>query len=148
MAPDAAVPHVNFSICADGRVGSGRATVHASISKTGLLSMETVWSRWLLGAWAVLTVAWLLLAALMLVHTWPDPSLDDRQMLWGDAGEGPLRAGTAASGAAKEHFTRYLVFALLPPVFLLGLICIGLWIAGLPFPTLRPARRSKVSNSG
>jgi hypothetical protein len=95
----------------------------------------------------VVAIAWLLLATLMLVQTWPEPSLD-RQMLWGDTGEGPLRASATVSGAAKEHLTRYLAFALLPPAFLLALIYIGLRIAGLPFPALRPARRDKASNSG
>src|SRR6476620_3482620 len=34
------------------------------------------WSRWVFGVWAVVTAAWLVVATLMLVQTWPETSVE------------------------------------------------------------------------
>ena len=36
--------------------------------------MHASWSRWLFGAWAVLTTLWVVVAMLMLIQTWPEPT--------------------------------------------------------------------------
>ena len=44
------------------------------------------WSRWVFGAWAVVTAAWLVMATLMLVQTWPETSVErDGVAQFGDA---------------------------------------------------------------
>ncbi|HEU4379177.1 MAG TPA: hypothetical protein VFR73_11440 [Hyphomicrobiaceae bacterium] len=116
--------------------------------------MHASWSRWLFGAWAVVATLWVLVAMLMLVQTWPDPSfriergdvignLED-ESLSGQAMRG--NAGGPPSGAA-DHVKKFLLLALLPPGFLLLLVLIALWIGGLPLPYSRRDRREQLTNS-
>ena len=116
--------------------------------------MHASWSRWLFGAWAVLTTLWVVVAMLMLIQTWPEPTfrvergdvignLED-ESLSGGAMRG--NAGGAPSEAA-DHIKKFLLLALLPPGFLLAIVLIALWIGGLPFPYSRRDRREQLDNS-
>src|SRR5262245_33635916 len=92
-------------------------------SPIGLHSMEIAWSRWLLGAWAAAAVAWLAIAILLLVQTWPAPSVgDDRQMLWGEADYERMagktmrgHTGLPTSSVEREHLARFVLYAVIPP---------------------------------
>jgi hypothetical protein len=103
--------------------------------------MNAIWSRWLLGAWAVLTVVWLVGAVLILVHAWPEPSVsgDQEQFFRSTANDVALSAqpGSRLAPAEREHIKRFVLLAILPPGFLFALVWFSLWVAGLPFPSLR-----------
>ena len=115
--------------------------------------MDTAWSRWLVGAWAILATIWLFVAILMLVQTWPLAPGDDSKYFRKTHEEyafGPTIKGNACiqtASAIKEHFTKFLLFALVPPGFLFVLVCAALWVAGLPFPIFRLGSRGKLPNS-
>ena len=117
--------------------------------------MNMAWSRWVLGAWAVVAAAWLVVATLLLVQTWPEPSFTSEQggLLGYTEDESmsgrPMKgqAGVRASPGVREHIRYFLLFAVVPPGFLLVLVCAGLWIAGLPFPSLRRGGRDKLPSS-
>jgi predicted PurR-regulated permease PerM len=108
--------------------------------------MSTTWSRWLFGVWAVVAAVWLVVATILLVQTWPD-ALSDRAGMLGDAGDESLfaQAGAGTGSAVAQHMRRFLLVAIVPPGFLLVIVCIGLWIAGLPFPSFRRGSRDKGS---
>ena len=116
--------------------------------------MHANWSRWLLGAWAAIATLWVLVAMLMLVQTWPDPSFRvERGNVIGNLEDESLstramrgNAGGATSDAAG-HVKKFLLLALLPPGFLLLLVLMALWIGGLPFPYSRRDRRDQLTNS-
>jgi hypothetical protein len=112
--------------------------------------MDIVWSRWLVAAWAVIAAVWLAVATLMLVQTWPDPSVGgDQGALFGNAGDEALKgqANVAAASAVGEHIRSFLLFAIIPPGFLLALVWAALWVVGMPFPSLRRGRRDKLPSS-
>jgi len=115
--------------------------------------MTTVWSRWLLGAWAVATAIWLMVATLMLVQTRPEPSFRSTE-------GAPLGQMGAASGfdravqgqvgvggvmGVQQPIATILLIALLPPGILLLLVLGGIRLAGLPLLPLRQAARLKSS---
>jgi hypothetical protein len=114
--------------------------------------VDTAWSRWLVGAWAVLAITWLLVATVMLVQTWPDArSGGDSAVLFGNpthefvfdrAMKG--QATVRAAPAVREHIKQFLLFTIVPPAFLLVLVCVALRIAGLPFPSFRSAQQAKL----
>jgi hypothetical protein len=117
--------------------------------------MDMAWSRWLLVVWAFATAFWLATATLMLVHTWPEPVGIDREALFGNAGDEGIagravraEARVQASPAVKTHLRNFLLFAVLPPLFLLALVGAALWILGLPFPSIRRGGRNKLSSPG
>jgi hypothetical protein len=118
--------------------------------------MEAAWSRWLVGAWAIAAVAWLAVATLLLVQTWPQPPVaGDEQMLFGAGDEGPLisrvikgHTNVQVSRAERRHFAKFLLYAVMPPGFLFAVVWAALWVAGLPFPSFRRMRRDKLSDSG
>ncbi len=116
--------------------------------------MHANWSRWLFGAWAVLTTLWVVVAMLMLIQTWPEPSLRvERGDVIGNLEDeslsgGAMRASTGgAPSEAADHIKKFLLLALLPPGFLLAIVLIALWIGGLPFPYSRRNRREQLDNS-
>src|SRR5262245_33422832 len=113
--------------------------------------MDAAWSRWLVGAWAVLAITWFFVAAVMLVHTWPDArSGGDSAVLFGNpthefvfdrAMKG--QATVRAAPAVREHIKQFMLFTIVPPAFLFVLVCAALRIAGLPFPYFRSTERAK-----
>jgi hypothetical protein len=117
--------------------------------------MNASWSRWLFGAWAAIAALWVLLAALMLIQTWPEQSVRfERGDVIGNRSDEAIsdlavrgNAGGASSAAAMDHVKKFLLFALLPPAFLLVLVMVALWVGGLPFPWLRRDRRDHLPNS-
>ena len=116
--------------------------------------MHASWSRWLFGAWAIIATLWVLVAMLMLIQTWPEPSFRiERGDVIGDLEDESLSGGAmrgSAGGAtpeAADHIRRFLLLALLPPGFLLLLVLAALWIGGLPFPYSRRDRRDQLTNS-
>lgn len=116
--------------------------------------MDIAWSRWLFGAWAILAAVWLIGATLMLVQTWPEPVRSDRGALFGNAADESIsarvikgQADVRAAPAVREHIKKFLLFAVIPPGFLLALVWAALWIAGLPFPSFRRERRDKLPSS-
>jgi hypothetical protein len=116
--------------------------------------MNASWSRWLFGAWAAIAALWILLAALMLIQTWPEQSVRIER---GDAisnrsdeamSDFAVRGNAGGtSSAAMDHVKKFLLFALLPPVFLLVLVMLALWVGGLPFPWIRRDRRDHLPSS-
>jgi hypothetical protein len=107
--------------------------------------MNMAWSRWLFGAWAVLAAVWLVVATLMLVQTRPEPrgapfGVTETQ---DESAFGQIMKGQV-SLRARQHIRNFLLFAILPPGFLLLLVLAGLRIAGLPFPSLRREGRDKL----
>jgi hypothetical protein len=116
--------------------------------------MNASWSRWLFGAWAAIAALWILLAALMLIQTWPEQSvrIERGDVIGNRADEAmsdlAVRGNAAdASSAAMDHVKKFLLFALLPPAFLLALVMVALWVGGLPFPWIRRDRRDHLPNS-
>ena len=116
--------------------------------------MHASWSRWLFGAWAVVAALWLLVAMLLLIQTWPEPStrVEHGDLVGNRSDEtmsGKAVRGNAggAPSAAGDHIKKFLLFALLPPGFLLVLVLVALRIGGLPFPWLRRDRRDQLTNS-
>jgi hypothetical protein len=116
--------------------------------------MHASWSRWLFGAWAAIAALWMLLAALMLIQTWPEQSVGiERGDIIGNRSDEAISdlaaRGNAAgtSAAAMDHVKKFLLFALLPPAFLLALVMVALWVGGLPFPWIRRDRRDHLPNS-
>jgi hypothetical protein len=107
--------------------------------------MHATWPRWLLGAWAVLTTAWLVAASLMLVQAWPEPSVggDHEQFFRSTADDATISALVDAqrASAEREHITRFLLLAIAPPAFLFALVWTMLRVAGLPFPSIRRGPR-------
>ena len=107
--------------------------------------MNIAWSRWLFGAWAALAAVWLVVATLMLVQTRPEPrgapfGVTETQ---DESAFGQMMKGQV-SIRARQHIRNFLLFAILPPGFLLLLVLAGLRIAGLPFPSLRREGRDKL----
>ena len=112
----------------------------ALLPKRQFSAMDIAWSRWLFGAWAIVTALWLLVAVLMLVHTLPDVSVaPDRDMLFGTSK--PAFVLGAVHVAPSESISKFLLLMLIPPVFFLAILWLGLRIAGLPFPTFRQGQR-------
>lgn len=112
--------------------------------------MDMAWTRWLVAAWAVIAAVWLAMATLMLVQTWPEPSVSgDPGALFGNAGDEALKGqvDVAAGPAIREHIRNFLLFAIIPPGFLLALVWAALWVVGMPFPSLRRGRRDKLPSS-
>jgi len=117
--------------------------------------MNMTWSRWVFGAWAVVAAVWLVVATLLLVQTWPQPSVTSGQggLLGYTEDESmagrPIKgqAGVRASPGVRERIRYFLLFAVVPPGFLLALVCAGLWIARLPFPSWRRGGRDKLPSS-
>jgi len=116
--------------------------------------MNASWSRWLFGAWAAIAALWILLAALMLIQTGPEQSVRiERGDVIGNRSDEVIsdlavRANAGgASSAATDHVKKFLLFALLPPAFLLVLVVVALWVGGLPFPWFRRDRRDQLPNS-
>jgi hypothetical protein len=115
--------------------------------------MTTVWSRWLLGAWAVATVVWLMVATLMLVQTWPEPSFRSAmgstlgQMTTSSRLDAALRGQVGAATTIQERIATILLITLSPPVILLMLVLGGMRFAGLPLPSLRRAARNRSSRA-
>jgi hypothetical protein len=116
--------------------------------------MHASWSRWLFGAWAVIATLWVLVAMLLLIQTWPEPTFRiERGDVMQNRSDEPMsdqvvrgNAGGPTSEAA-DHVKKFLLLALLPPGFLLGLVLVALWIGGLPFPYSRRDRREQLTNS-
>ena len=114
-------------------------------------SRQPRWSRWVFGVWAVVTAAWLVMATLMLVQTWPETSVErDGVAQFGDATDDlvfgrPFEGLThvRASPVTGGRLARFLLLAAIPPAFLFVLCCVGLWIAGLPFPYSRQERKPR-----
>jgi hypothetical protein len=117
--------------------------------------MDIAWSRWLVAAWAVIAAVWLAMATLLLVQTWPEPSVGgDQGALFENAGDEALsgramkgQANVPAAPAVREHIRSFLLFAIIPPAFLLALVWAALWVVGLPFPSLRRGQRDKLPSS-
>jgi hypothetical protein len=116
--------------------------------------MHASWSRWLFGAWAVLATLWVLMAMLMLIQTWPEPSFRiERGDVIGNLEDeslsgGAMRGSTGgATSVAADHVRKFLLLALVPPGFLLVLVLAALWIGGLPLPYSRRERREQLTNS-
>ena len=116
--------------------------------------MHASWSRWLFGAWAVVATLWVLVAMLMLIQTWPEPSFrvepgDVIQNRSDEALSDQVVRGNAggATPEAADHVKKFLLLALLPPGFLLLLVLAALWIGGLPFPYSRRERRDQLGTS-
>jgi hypothetical protein len=111
--------------------------------------MLTVWSRWLLGAWAVATAVWLVVATLMLVQTWPEPSLRSADGASFEQMATPSQIGRAMRGqlgaatSVQQHVAIIVLVTLVPPAFLLMVVLGGIRLAGLPLPSLRQAVRKK-----
>jgi hypothetical protein len=114
--------------------------------------MTTVWSRWLLGAWAVATAVWLVVATLMLVQTRPEPTLQSAERApFGQPGTpswigGAMRGRVGAATNVRPIATAVLI-ALLPPAILLLLVLGGMRLAGLPLPSLRQVARKRSSRA-
>lgn len=108
--------------------------------------MTTVWSRWLLGAWAVATAVWLMVATLMLVQTWPEPSLRSAEGT-PSRFDRAMRGQVGAATSVQRHIATSLLVALLPPGILLMLVLGGMRFAGRPLPSLRQAAREKSSRA-
>jgi hypothetical protein len=109
-----------------------------------LLGMDITWSRWLFGAWAVVTALWLLVATLMLVQTWPEISVArDSGVLFGGSKHEFVLGGIRV--ALGENISTLLLFVLIPPGFLLAILWLGLRIVGLPFPSFRQGRPNRFS---
>jgi hypothetical protein len=115
--------------------------------------MTTVWSRWLLGAWAVATAVWLMVATLMLVQMWPEPSLRSAEEApLGQMGapsrfDRAMRGQVGTATSVQQHIATILLVALLPPGILLMLVFGGMRFAGLPLPSLRRAAQEKSSRA-
>lgn len=116
--------------------------------------MHASWSRWLFGAWALIATLWVLVAMLMLIQTWPEPSfrVEREDLIQNRSDEvmsEQVMRGNAGGPApeAADHIKKFLLLALLPPGFLLMLVLIALWIGGLPFPYSRRDRREQLTNS-
>jgi hypothetical protein len=116
--------------------------------------MHANWSRWLFGAWALIAAVWVLMAMLMLVHTWPEPTLrvdrgDPMVNLEDESLSGGVMRGSAdgVTSEATDHIKKFLLLALLPPGFLLAIVLVALWIGGLPFPYTRRDRQEQLGNS-
>jgi hypothetical protein len=111
--------------------------------------MTTVWSRWLLGAWAVATAVWLVVATLMLVQTWPEPTLQSADRApFGQTGtpsriDGAMRGRVGAATNVPRPIATALLIALLPPAILLMLVLGGMRLASLPLPSLRQVARKR-----
>ena len=111
--------------------------------------MVTVWSRWLLGAWAVATAVWLVVATLMLVQTWPEPSLRSatdtsfEQMATPSQIGRAMRGQLGAATSVQQHLAIFVLAALAPPAILLMFVLGGLKLAGLPLSSLRRAARKR-----
>ena len=112
--------------------------------------MTTVWSRWLLRAWAVATAIWLMVATLMLVQTRPEPSLRSAEgaplgQMGAPSGFDRAMQGKVAGGVMNVQWSiaAILLIALLPPGLLLLLVLGGMRLAGLPLPPLRQAAPAK-----
>jgi hypothetical protein len=146
----------NFSICADGSLL--RRTQHCSEhcsehcskeARNPISSMVTVWSRWLLGAWAAATAIWLVVATLMLVQTWPEPSLRSANDTSFEQMETPSQIGRAMRGqlggatSVQKHLAIFMLATLAPPAILLMFVLAGIRLAGLPLPSLRQAARKR-----
>jgi hypothetical protein len=142
----------NFSICADGSLL--RRTQHCSEhcskeARNPISSMVTVWSRWLLGAWAAATAVWLVVATLMLVQTWPEPSLRSANDTSFEQMETPSQIGRAMRGqlggatSVQKHLAIFMLATLAPPAILLMFVLAGIRLAGLPLPSLRQAARKR-----
>jgi hypothetical protein len=114
-------------------------------------SRQPRWSRWVFGVWAVVTAVWLVVATLMLVQTWPETSVGrDGVALFGDATDDLVfgrpsegRTHVRATPVTGGRLARFLLLAAIPPAFLFVLCCVGLWIAGLPFPYSRQEREAR-----
>ena len=114
--------------------------------------MHASWSRWLFGVgWVAAVIAG---DMLLLVQTWPEPStrVEHGDLVGNRSDEtmsGQAVRGNAggAPSAAGDHIKKFLLFALLPPGFLLVLVLVALRIGGLPFPWLRRDRRDQLTNS-
>ena len=136
--------------------GPMRAQLSGQDAQSGRLFMNTAWSRWLVGAWAVVAVVWLVVATLLLVQTMPEPAFEaSRGTVIAETTEGSApsavmrgQAGARAAPAVREQIKRFLVFAVLPPAFLFALVLLGLRIAGLPLPSLRRAAALGVRRGG
>ena len=115
--------------------------------------MTTVWSRWLLGAWAVATAVWLMVATLMLVQTWPEPSLRSAEGApFGQMGtpsrfDRAMRGQVGTATSVQQHIATIVLVALLPPGILLMFVLGGMRFAGLPLPSLRQAAQEKSSRA-
>jgi hypothetical protein len=111
--------------------------------------MTTVWSRWLLGAWAVATAVWLLVATLLLVETWPAPlRVGPDTALMGKLEAPSLleravqgRTGAGVAPGVWGHVKNVLLLAILPPAILLAFVLASMRLAGLPLPFGRPHER-------
>jgi hypothetical protein len=109
--------------------------------------MNSAWSRWLFGAWAVVAVVWVVVATLLLVQTMPEPAFEaSRGTVIANTTDGSApgavmrgQASARAAPAVREQIKRFLLYAVLPPAFLFALVLLGLRIAGLPLPSLRRA---------
>ena len=118
--------------------------------------MNSAWSRWLFGAWAVVAVVWLVVATLLLVQTMPEPAFEaSRGTVIANTPDGSApgavmrgQAGVRAAPAVREQIKRFLLYAVLPPAFLFALVLLGLRIAGLPLPSLRRAPAPGVRHDG
>lgn len=116
--------------------------------------MHASWSRWLFGAWAVLATLWVLMAMLLLIQTWPEPTFRvERGDLIGNLEDESL-SGRAMQGnaggetpEAAHHIMKFVLLALLPPGFLLAIVLVALWIGGLPFPYSRRDHQEQLTNS-
>jgi hypothetical protein len=113
--------------------------------------MITVWSRWLLGAWAVATAVWLVVATLMLVQTWPEPSLRSadgtsfEQMTTPSQIDRAMRGQLGAATSVQQHLAFFVLVTLAPPAILLMFVLGGIRLAGLPLPSLRQAARKRAA---
>ena len=118
--------------------------------------MNSAWSRWLFGAWAVVAAVWLAVATLLLVQTMPEPAFEaSRGTVIANTADGSApsavmrgQAGVRAAPAVRELIKRFLLYAVLPPAFLFALVLLGLRIAGLPLPSLRRAAALGVRRGG
>ena len=115
--------------------------------------MTTVWSRWLLGAWAAATAVWLVVATLMLVQTWPEPTLQSAERApFGQPGtpawiDGAMRGRVGAATNLPRPIATALLIVLLPPAILLVLVLGGMRLVGLPLPSLRQLARTRSSRA-
>jgi len=111
--------------------------------------MITVWPRWLLGAWAIATAVWLVVATLMLVQTWPEPSLRGADATSLEQMAAPSQIGRAMRGqlgtatSVQQRFAFFVLVTLAPPAILLMFVLGGIRLAGLPLPSLRQAARQR-----
>jgi len=111
--------------------------------------MTTLWSRWLLGGWAIATAVWVMLATLMLVQTLPTPAPRTAEgALVGDSGpaaplDQAMRGGAGGRIAGKQHLGTVVLIVLLPPAVLLLLVLGAIKLAGHPFRSPPPAARAR-----